>query len=536
METSGNFLSNLPLDILFQIIESLSPLSQVYLALTEKDMLQVICPTGVFPKLPLLDHLELLSYHESASKSSYVCFRCNKLHHYDPLAVFNACGQTPRDRLPGEPNSFIVRYGYDFSRLIHGPRVSMSWDIPPWPPCGVSAEGLSGPSLQVDRQQAIMYPLDWRVGPLWLPLQWASEQRVYTFEEVCLVMNRHFHGSGLPLESLTQNYKFERWINVIDYEAMHDEVRAALNRRGLQGPGRTRAHTGAFHEAVTACFSRHAGDVLKSDKNDAQTTLYGSGQHQLEYPDWAEMLPHMLPWAFEHRTEAKIIKDELYLASSHSVIGPLISDRMFSKLIENLNFTICSHVFLSSSYKQDREVSSTNWVGSCEDCFTDFEISVLKDKEQNRWNFKLKTYHRLGACRTPLDPTWYRLSVRAGAIHFYRPFVPGEAIPAGEVLKAWNQAAVETETSTDCLSINQPQLNQYLISWQHDSQHNYPLMDPNFVGLRVIKDSSLVDAPRLAVLRQFPYRREYRGCHALLLNFDDPSRPLGSVDWNRCST
>ena len=73
--------------------------------------------------------------------------------------------------------------------------------------------------------------------------------------------------------------------------------------------------------------------------------------------------------------------------------------RLFFDLVYNLDVPICKH--------QRCQVSTflpIAWC-SCDECFTDFLISLRKD-DLTGWNCGVATCHCLGSCRSPADPIW----------------------------------------------------------------------------------------------------------------------------------
>ena len=199
-------------------------------------------------------------------------------------------------------------------------------------------------------------------------------------------MDRHLYGEpyGLPLSSLEYRYEFQRLINL--KEALGSDF--PLDRHPQGRPYLTR---------------------------ERRKTVWGS--HTPHKPDTSTS-----PWTFKHTSEAKIINNELYIARFHSIDGPHVERRDFSKLLRSLELPICRHAGFHrpanacpyrSMYRPPAEFtcllgcknSTIRRSWSCIDCFTDYSVSIWGD-ELVGWNCKLATYHRLGNYRSPFDPIW----------------------------------------------------------------------------------------------------------------------------------
>ncbi|KAH7319737.1 hypothetical protein B0I35DRAFT_408514 [Stachybotrys elegans] len=367
MESSGNLLANLPPELLLNILDLLPKISRVSLALTGKALLGMIRPSGIFPVMYGVDRITFRLYVEPKSRHVYSCFTCKRLHDYDP-------------------------------------RRESGW----------RCRGLPGPVITVpgrhhhirDRVEKLCYPQERRVDASfrprnrhrreeirldWHPARLCGDHRFYRFEEVHLVMNRHFHAFGLSLEVLKEEYQFKRWINILRLQRSKHHFPLAKHRSASQcqkppvwmPPSRAELDSYLSHDDPEIA-PRGTTGVLK------------------------ERLDRIVePWEFSHKTRARIIDDELYISSSHTVTGPLLPRSRFDEVIRKLQLPICRHIFSDCPRWEDNMAYP---IRSCDFCFTDFQVSIQKSQGEKQWEFALTTYHRLGACRTPADPTWSKLN------------------------------------------------------------------------------------------------------------------------------
>lgn len=195
------------------------------------------------------------------------------------------------------------------------------------------------------------------------PLAWIPRIRwpALNFAEARLAMNRHLYGEpyGLSPESLEYRYEFERFINLTNFFL---DIHWPLSR----------------HPQGRQYLTRHRQSKVLNSRAPG-----------------SDVFTH--PWTFKHISEAQIIDNELYIARFHSIKGPLVEKHRFFHLLRDLNLPICRHKYSSFS----TSVPISWW--SCDECFTDFLISIWED-ELKGWNCEVTTCHRLGSCRSPFDP------------------------------------------------------------------------------------------------------------------------------------
>ncbi|KKP01676.1 hypothetical protein THAR02_06222 [Trichoderma harzianum] len=176
-----------------------------------------------------------------------------------------------------------------------------------------------------------------------IPLIWhpVLKEAHLSFMEAYLVMDRHFYGEshGLPLSTLERHSKFEKFI-ILNRTAINDRDDWDDNLR----------------------------KVLRVSKACKQTVFDVK-------PQGSKAKAFQAPWRFSFDSIPKIIDNELYIARTHTVEGPMVG-------WEHLQS------------------------GSCHYCYTDYDISLQRDKDKKEWRLKISTYHFLGACRSPADLLW----------------------------------------------------------------------------------------------------------------------------------
>lgn len=206
-------------------------------------------------------------------------------------------------------------------------------------------------------------------------------------------MNRYFYGSlhGLPLKILERHAAFEKYIvlkdgmdfGVVDWD---DHLEMQRRRTCLNG------------------FRRGVFD---------------------QRPEGPAAVGLEKPWRFSYDYAPRIINDELYIARFHRIDGPLVSWKQLTALLGSIHLPICHHLEVVAEYygdiliqHTDRPVSFAYVVfdeeageesGSCPDCFADYDFSLTRDEVKKEWSLRFSTYHCLGSCRSPYDPTWRRL-------------------------------------------------------------------------------------------------------------------------------
>ncbi|KAF4467159.1 hypothetical protein FALBO_5942 [Fusarium albosuccineum] len=227
--------------------------------------------------------------------------------------------------------------------------------------------------------------------PSWMP---ESEWPDLSFLDARLVMNRHFYGPsyGLPLKRLEYRTDVKKYLD--------------LGHRRY--------------------FTRYQNQKLHREKK---------------------------PWRVIHISNAKIVNDELLLARSLTIAGPSVPLKQFRRVLEKLQLPLCRHLACSQTmpfpyrydgsigYRQLPQISflhptennSTEYAGSCAQCFTDYVISIRGQAGVTEWVLELSVYHRFGSFRTPGDLIWLSNVTdsspsRLGLFNLtgHREFGPGE--------------------------------------------------------------------------------------------------------------
>ncbi|KAH0499239.1 hypothetical protein TgHK011_006444 [Trichoderma gracile] len=222
-----------------------------------------------------------------------------------------------------------------------------------------------------------------------------------SFMEPYLVMNQHFLGPshGLPLQSLERYEAFEAVL----------ELKECLNYQGkFRSYRKNMIHTG-----LEPCLSR-------------KTKLPGRSLEAVPRREDA--------WRFTFRMTPKIIDDKLYISRAYTIVGPWVPEEDLKRLIETMSIPLCSHLSCSANplcchkgtdlpkhrypvihawppvsclWANTREMIRRDIEHvSCVLCSTDYETSLEQNKILNETNFRITTWHCLGACRSPDDELW----------------------------------------------------------------------------------------------------------------------------------
>ncbi|KAL7952891.1 hypothetical protein V8C34DRAFT_318653 [Trichoderma compactum] len=204
-------------------------------------------------------------------------------------------------------------------------------------------------------------------------------------------MDRHFYGEshGLPLSTLERHLKFKKFIilnrtTINDRDDWDDNLREAL-------------------QVSKACKR----NVLDSRPQGSKAKAFRA------------------PWRFSFDSIPKIMDNELYIARTHTVEGPMVGWEHLARLLESIHLPICCHlrcITETHSYchiyinrnNNDRSICQRDWnhthhfqqSGSCRYCYTDYDVSLQRDKAKKEWRLKICTYHYLGPCRSPDDLIW----------------------------------------------------------------------------------------------------------------------------------
>ncbi|KAJ4854840.1 f-box domain-containing protein [Trichoderma breve] len=226
-----------------------------------------------------------------------------------------------------------------------------------------------------------------------IPLLWhpVLKEAHLDFMEAYLVMDSHFYGEshGLPLSTLERHSKFEKFIilnrtTINDRDDWNDDLRKSLK--------------------VSKACKQTVFDVR---------------------PQGSKAKAFQAPWRFSFDSIPKIIDNELYIARTHTVEGPMVGWEHLARLLESIHLPICRHlrcitetysychIIISRSHN-NRSICQKDWnhdhhfqqSGSCQYCYTDYDISLQRDNDKKEWRLKICTYHYLGACRSPADLLW----------------------------------------------------------------------------------------------------------------------------------
>ncbi|KAM5354403.1 hypothetical protein ACJ41O_001052 [Fusarium nematophilum] len=299
--------------------------------------------------------------------------------------------------------------------------------------CGGTVQKPSAGATQVWGQRL------WEPITLELPaLTWKPEAQgpELPFSTAHLVMRRHFHGesSGLPLECLSRRFSFVRFISLDGHAFVGDHFPLEQHRSG------ERSFTQPEVENWLAEQSRH--------RRDSQVALLG--------------LASVQRWKFDHKYEAKIVNDELFVARTHRVTGPPVPAQKFVELVSSLGLPVCNHtrcytVFQapedqrlcvpqlrgpspSPSPEEAEKILCHREVRSCTLCLTDYMISIRGNEAEEDWSLELVTYHRLGSCRSPSEAAWACLEQRGSLGYRYEAGTDvGWNGSLGGVRRLWNE-------------------------------------------------------------------------------------------------
>lgn len=334
----------LPPEIKFMVAEGLSAVDKTSFALVAKVFFRCLSPSGRFP-LSEADTIEALLLLERDNPQKFACLSCRKLWPFDASHPTGCLGHS--HRVCPKPAERKVKRS-------------------------LSEETDRGLRLK-ERPRIFQAPLDeWRLS---------KNYPMIAFSDARLVMLNHRLGSnyGLPIQSLERSFSFPKFINMNNIS-----------------------------------WQRRNHFPLEQHKI----------QH-LRYP----IRPYTV-WDFEHHEFASVIDDELYIHRSHTITGPPVTSMKLGDVLNHVGLPICHHVcgapmsvddVLGNWYTIPEPTSLGEWNPSnvseslknnrcdkvrrsCYLCFTDYE-PVINGGIDAGWKVMLKTYHRLGQCRT-MDDIW----------------------------------------------------------------------------------------------------------------------------------
>lgn len=154
---------------------------------------------------------------------------------------------------------------------------------------------------------------------------------------------------------------------------------------------------------------------------------------------------HRLPWAiregiWENQVwAANVIDGELFLSCMNTIFhkeadtgGLQHFCNVYARRIQ-----ICSHtniggrrgVGLPEDVTGNTKYQVSGW---CQKCETDWEVNIRWADTEHGWTVTVRTYHGLGACRSPQDQKWQAMSINRKA-KAYRE------MPGGGVKELWEQ-------------------------------------------------------------------------------------------------
>lgn len=147
--------------------------------------------------------------------------------------------------------------------------------------------------------------------------------------------------------------------------------------------------------------------------------------------------------------EAKLIHGELFLSCSHEFMHERADAGELQTYFSTRSIGICSHIAFGGARVDlphvglpinmigNTEHHDTGW---CQKCETDWETSIEWTDPEHGWTVTARTYHGLGACRSPYDQKWQAISRESKA---YR------GLPPGAVKASWER--FENHSCTDQL-------------------------------------------------------------------------------------
>lgn len=357
---------SVPREVLFPIADDLPTHSRVALALASKFFFTSLYPDGVrIPEVVEEDRKCLLLSLEKDKHHLRFCFGCLKLvsrhkpyHHHQ--GSHPGCGPDIRITFKEDFNFLLPLQ--DLYRLCPG------------------LENSAPKRIETSN------PLTWRPYPHRIGPQ-SPEVKVnkwpeITFAQAYGVMQRHRLGEryGLPIDSLEKRFEFKRY-NLTGGKDTTSHFPLEQHTRGLGTGSRSQSSANAWH--------------------------------------------------FTHHYSAKIAEDELLIRRSHVISAPYCSVGSLSKVIDSLELPVCAHIF-ASAIRPDSGVFPDNngtipelhflWLAGhfyprygpylatgsalCPNCNTVYSIKIESGGIGSHWSVMFGTYHNLGRCQDPDDPSW----------------------------------------------------------------------------------------------------------------------------------
>lgn len=243
---------------------------------------------------------------------------------------------------------------------------------------------------------------------------------------------------------------------------------SGADSKNLQsGPAYSRSYDITFTQ-VRGIMNRHfyGGELglplSHADLNAVAGTPETEPYHSMR-PEWSR------------DRSARIIDGELYLCVTHTLSQKIRNDygnwsdkKMREKVDEGFN--VCVHVYACGERRTGRLarritsldkalgptpepfVPCSGTVGSCDACFTDYDLTIEKSTRSTRWVVTVRGYHRVGAGRDTTDLAWTcggpnRLLEGYGGRSFSgeyksdkkRPTRKDVGVPRGDVRRTWMQ-------------------------------------------------------------------------------------------------
>lgn len=136
---------------------------------------------------------------------------------------------------------------------------------------------------------------------------------------------------------------------------------------------------------------------------------------------------------------ANMIRGELFLSCIHTIFhkNANASTLQHFSNAHVRSIQICTHMNLggrrgTGSHKDVTGNTKHQISGWCQKCETDWEVDIRWENSERGWTCTVRTYHGLGACRSPQDRKWQAISVRSNG-KAYRE------VPGGGVKELWEQ-------------------------------------------------------------------------------------------------
>lgn len=151
------------------------------------------------------------------------------------------------------------------------------------------------------------------------------------------------------------------------------------------------------------------------------------------WPPWAEGICESEVWA------ANMIHGELFLSCIHTIFHKEANAGALQHFCNAhaSSIQICTHMIFGGhqcpGLPKDVIGNTQHQVsGWCQKCETDWELNIRWADTERGWTVTVRTYHGLGACRSPQDQKWQAMSINRKA-KAYRE------VPGGGVKELWEQ-------------------------------------------------------------------------------------------------